>query len=189
MGRSSQWIRILAFGAASLVVAACSSSSGKSNGSGDTNGNRGGTGNGSSGGGTGTSNGGNGQGNDGGSDNGGTDADAGGGGGSDTDAGGGGTNASCGDATSANACVQCCDQQTPGGLDVFDQALEQCGCASTGCKSVCGSNFCGGNDASDACNTCLQDNCLNQAAEACGNDSKCAQAVQCVQDSGCDGKP
>lgn len=104
--------------------------------------------------------------------------------------------ADCSATADFNACNQCCDSNSGGGLKVADDAFLGCICQTPGvCAQACATSLCGaaGGNPSQACATCLNSQqaaqCDSAAGTACQGSPACQAAQQCLQQSTCDQKP
>jgi hypothetical protein len=90
-------------------------------------------------------------------------------------------------AMDATACYSCCETAYSEGSQTFWNTLETCACNSPGaCSSECGSNWCAGDEASSACETCLGNSeamsgaCNSPIVSACAADANCVEYVGCM---------
>lgn len=95
----------------------------------------------------------------------------------------------CGAAADFIACIDCCDQASPGGFEVDAKAWDDCIC-QTACAQACGGSYCNGGEPSAACEQCMDGakQCDQAAATACQASAGCAAAMACVQNSQCEAK-
>ena len=98
------------------------------------------------------------------------------------------TGANCSGSQTADACFDCCDAPTAGALAKADAAYGKCACGGGQCTSVCNATLCNGGQPSAACDQCLQQTC-EPAADALCTSAACKAGQQCLQASGCNGKP
>ncbi|HVJ92476.1 MAG TPA: hypothetical protein VM580_21895 [Labilithrix sp.] len=93
-----------------------------------------------------------------------------------------------------DACYDCCEEKSPGGADVFDQAFRACICKPTTCGTQCAQSECADPPtdavAGDLCSTCLddQDECDQTATDTCSQNASCSAFLQCIEVSACDGE-
>jgi hypothetical protein len=106
------------------------------------------------------------------------------------------TQADCSATADFNACNQCCDSNSGGGLKVADDAYLACICQTPGvCAQACATSLCGagGGNPSPQCESCLGSQkafqCEDAAGSACQGSPACQAAQQCMQQSNCQQKP
>lgn len=102
----------------------------------------------------------------------------------------------CGDATSIDQCVTCCETVQPAGAKEYYKDVKACGCKPIyNCQDVCAATICSDTPVKGdaACTKCLTTNaqakCLGELQASCGADKGCVAFVSCFSAAGCDKKP
>lgn len=89
------------------------------------------------------------------------------------------TNETCAEMSNEQACVDCCDDLHPEGSEIFNAAIEEFFCGTSGvCKTECATTLCQGQKQVDqGCYDCYN---ANQAGAQTHLQAVCGQSQECV---------
>jgi hypothetical protein len=116
---------------------------------------------------------------------GGGDGGGGGGGGGDGGGGGGGDTA-CGQMSTSDDCITCCQGNHQQGSATFVAAVRNCACGPTVCQTECSATYCASQpkNPDTACNNCLnsklQTSCQGPVSQACSPQPDCVAFNSCL---------